>query len=425
MRKPVASARRLIDFAGMRRRLVWRRARSQDGVSGGEVRRRGAARGGVAHFGQRAVEMQLLAGELCDGEAIEQQPHGQEFGETARRCGVNRPLGVGLHLPNHACPSAQRQQRCDDERFALVGLNAEQCERLLDGFPGRNILGGQSLDFGPQVAQPTWKHAARGAKVGEKRCVESAIPVGQRPMADALVQKCGAVPNENVVHEFVGVVSDGVEQRVAMPARSRAARGSRFAGGGPAMTDAPQQLQGKRLPGLVAPGFDRFVAKTLEQVRYERSQGGRRGVGSARRRGAEIAHDPASRALDRAIAIFRQSIAAKLSQRFGLGHDPTQLGGGRAVQRRLEHGLPQVKAGAQGANQLVRVLGEVRLQDGDQIVGPNAASGQLAAIARLGRVRLAAVDVRRLHHGVGERFMLKGVQRVVMHEDGQRTLRRQ
>ncbi len=187
------------------------------------------------------------------------------------------------------------------------------------------------------------------------------------------------------------------------------------------MADAPEQVQGEGLPRPIGPLLDRRRAEALEKRRDAVSP-----AAVATRPVAEvIPQDPAAGLVDHPPSGLGGGLVPESLQRVGLGDQPTQLRVGAEAERVLEHGQAQVVPRPHEADQDVGLLAEVVDQGGGHVVPGDPPPGGLAAVGALEQVGMAAVGGRAPPHRLVERQILEGVQRVVMHEDGNRSLRRQ
>ena len=116
---------------------------------------------------------------------------------------------------------------------------------------------------------------------------------------------------------------------------------------------------------------------------------------------------------------------AESSQGFGLGDRPAQLGGRTGVQWKLHHRQPQRVSRAKVRDQPIRFVAEVVQQHGFQVLDANPAAFQLLAVAVLGQIRMTSENPRTRFDARIKRQVLKRMQRVVMHKDRNRSLRRQ
>ena len=90
-----------------------------------------------------------------------------------------------------------------------------------------------------------------------------------------------------------------------------------------------------------------------------------------------------------------------------------------------DYGQPQVEPRTDAGHVRSRGVAELLAEQRLDVPGANPARGQLVAIPRLGEERLAPQLLRRLFDRLFERQVLVRVQRVVMDEDADRSLRRQ
>src|SRR5687768_9324385 len=87
--------------------------------------------------------------------------------------------------------------------------------------------------------------------------------------------------------------------------------------------------------------------------------------------------------------------------------------------------MPQMKPGPQKAQQIFGPLPKIINQHRGEIARSDSTAAQLLTIALLRQIRLIAESPERLEHRLFEWEVLKSVARIVMHEDSDRSLRRQ
>ena len=139
----------------------------------------------------------------------------------------------------------------------------------------------------------------------------------------------------------------------------------------------------------------------------------------------EVADHPPPGLGDQPAPHRRRRLAADPPQRVGFGHVPDQLLGRPAQQGVLEHLQPQRQPRPETRERLGGVRAHVAFERFPQVGEPDPPAPQLLTKAVLGQIRLAAEDPGPFHNRLVKVQVLKGVERVVVNEDGDRPLRRQ
>jgi len=109
----------------------------------------------------------------------------------------------------------------------------------------------------------------------------------------------------------------------------------------------------------------------------------------------------------------------------GLGDVPQKFLGRAGPERILQHREPEVEPRAKATDRLAAAVAQVTFEDVLQLVEPNPPPPEVIAIAILGPVGLTAEDLPSLFHSLVEGKVFKGMQGVVVDEDGDRPLRRE
>lgn len=90
-----------------------------------------------------------------------------------------------------------------------------------------------------------------------------------------------------------------------------------------------------------------------------------------------------------------------------------------------QHAKADVQPGGVSHDRIVGPASEFSPQNDPQAIDGNSARGQFAAKPFLGEIRLATEDLGTLLNRLVKRLLFEGMQRVVMDEDGDRSLRGQ
>ena len=79
-------------------------------VRGTSIRRMQRCSQRRAEFVQRSAEVHHLSGNTCCGKTVQQKSDGDEFDQRSRWRITIHPIRTDFGLPDHAGPTAQRQQ---------------------------------------------------------------------------------------------------------------------------------------------------------------------------------------------------------------------------------------------------------------------------------------------------------------------------
>ena len=159
-----------------------------------------------------------LRGRPLRSHAVEHEPHRQEFGEPGRDGRHGGTIGPLLELANHARPAPEGQQRAADELPAVPLGDAVALNLAVDHLLRRESATG--LERFRQLRAPGLGRPERAAAEAGHRREHSPFAVGHRPARHALIQERRGEPDQERMHELVGV--DGrmhAADQVAMPHR--------------------------------------------------------------------------------------------------------------------------------------------------------------------------------------------------------------
>ena len=315
------------------------------------------------------------------GHAIADEPQGEEVDELCRHRRHRRAVGPLLELADHARPAAQGQERLRDEFLAVIPGHAQPVEfprRALGPGKAAGLAQGRRKAFAPR--RPRAEPARIQLRDGGP---QAALPPRQLPVRHSLVEKGGAEPDQQRVHEGVGV-EPGIDrdEEVAMAHRHAAAH-HRRAG----------QRHGlhARLPEFTRRAVLVTVGRVEQPPPRLRRQAGPQGLDDVALR---------ERPADGEIRL--------------LPH-------GMEEEGPVEIPQADAAAGDGGVGGTSGIGGEHRVDVGL----PNAARSEFFTVAALREKRLCAQEPRRVHHRLLEGLLLEGMERVVVDEDVDRALGRQ
>ncbi len=102
-------------------------------------------------------------------QSLENQTDRQEFDDGPRGSRDGHAISTYFHLPQHARPATQGQQRRGDV-FRPRGLvDAQQPQRFVDRFQGRQFGGVNTPQFGGEAAEPWFGGTVAAAIQGSER----------------------------------------------------------------------------------------------------------------------------------------------------------------------------------------------------------------------------------------------------------------
>ena len=105
------------------------------------------------------------------GEAVEQQPDGDEVREGVGRDRVGDGVGPLFHLADHAAPPAEGEEHPPEVAVPLAGRHPEQLQRLAGTVERTDVRVLQPGGFAGQSAKPGVRRPARPAVQPEERLV--------------------------------------------------------------------------------------------------------------------------------------------------------------------------------------------------------------------------------------------------------------
>src|SRR4051794_40960286 len=103
---------------------------------------------------------------------------------------MRHTIGADLHVPEHAGPATEREQRCGKEVLPLLLIDAEGFERFTDRVERRDVL--LSAHSRRQLAGPAARNGPAGAVEVDERPEEALFAPGERPGCQPLVGERGA-----------------------------------------------------------------------------------------------------------------------------------------------------------------------------------------------------------------------------------------
>ena len=251
---------------------------------------------------KRHLGSQRLPGDLSQREPVEDQTDRQVLRQGPGRGRVGRPLRVRLHLPEDPRPPAQRQQCLGDERSRSSSETpSSRSDSSIDPVgesPSRSIRRSSAGKPPQPRGRPAWS-PGRGPRSSRKKPAsrpgrtQPANPwsrnAAQKRMRSSWTSKSASLP----------VAS---RSRLAMPSRMREDLDGPAHPVHPLMADAPQQVQGERLPGPLRPPLDPFGTEPGEERTHRPAHMlPRQGPG-----GDVVPQDPTSGLLDEASPRIRR-----------------------------------------------------------------------------------------------------------------------
>ncbi len=257
----------------------------------------------------------------------------------------------------------------------------------------------------------------------QERLVQALVSVGQFPFGESLVQETGAQRNEHLMDGNVGVETGRLQQQIAMSQTNRSQPRSSvfdrfvFNQFHAVVTNTPQEVQHEGFPRLIAPGGDRCAVELLENFGDHIDRWRVKSV-------AKVVQYPSLRILNHSVADHRFDLFSKTTQGVRLGDDPTEFRSGPRSQRKLQHRQSQGITGAETGNQPIGLITQIVNQHGDQIIDPNPALPQLVPITFFRKVCMATKELAPRFDSIVKAEMFERMQRVVVHKDSDRPLRR-